>query len=259
MTRTANWTPFVGSGAITLAVVLVIITGLLVALAVWLPLPITVRRPGKYISALLVVIWLLSALMFLVALTAYAAALVQQVGNITGPSDPITPVTFTSGALAFTVILVLTLRNGARVALGSAIVGTIAAPLIFELPFDLIVMWRTFPPTPAPLFTLLFFLPLFLIEITSYALLAMSPAMRLSRASLLLLAGMFLVFAVWALFGFAYPSAPLPTAMNMLSKVLAFAVAIALFLPEGNFAGLATLNRTQGAAAASEQAPSSSE
>src|SRR5487761_2743130 len=156
MTRTANWTPFVGSGAITLAVVLVIITGLLVALAVWLPLPITVRRPGKYISALLVVIWLLSALM----------------------------------------ILVLTLRNGARVALGSAIVGTIAAPLIFELPFDLIVMWRTFPPTPAPLFTLLFFLPLFLIEITSFALLAMSPAMRLSRASLLLLAGMFLVFAV---------------------------------------------------------------
>src|SRR5487761_1918434 len=147
MTRTANWTPFVGSGAITLAVVLVIITGLLVALAVWLPLPITVRRPGKYISALLVVIWLLSALMF-------------------------------------------------RVALGSAIVGTIAAPLIFELPFDLIVMWRTFPPTPAPLFTLLFFLPLFLIEITSFALLAMSPAMRLSRASLLLLAGMFLVFAV---------------------------------------------------------------
>ena len=41
-----------------------------------------------------------------------------------------------------------------------------------------------------------------------------------------------LVFAVWALFGFAFPSAPAPYALNVLSKILAFAVALSLFLPQ---------------------------
>jgi hypothetical protein len=56
--------------------------------------------------------------------------------------------------------------------------------------------------------------------------------LRLSRATLFLLAGMFLIFAVWAVFGFAYPAAPLPIAFNMISKVLAFATAASLFLPQ---------------------------
>ena len=113
---------------------------------------------------------------------------------------------------------------------GSAIVGTIAAPLIFELPFDLIVMWQTFPPSPPTLYTPLYFFPLFLVEILSFALLTLSPVMRPSKSTFFLLAGMFFIFAVWALAGFAYPSTPFPIAMNMLSKVVAFAVAISLFL-----------------------------
>jgi hypothetical protein len=92
-------------------------------------------------------------------------------------------------------------------------------------------MWRTYPPSPAIPFTLLFFLPLFLVEIMSFAMLRLSPAVKLSKYTLFFLAGMFLVFAIWALFGFAYPSSPLPTAFNMISKVLAFAVAVSLFLP----------------------------
>ena len=42
---------------------------------------------------------------------------------------------------------------------------------------------------------------------------------------------MFAVFAVWALFGMAYPSAPIPIALNIVSKLLAFAAALCLFLP----------------------------
>ena len=64
----------------------------------------------------------------------------------------------------------------------------------------------------------------------SFALLTLSPVMRLSKVTFFLLAGMFFVFAVWALAGFAYPSTPFPIAMNMLSKIVAFAVAISLFL-----------------------------
>jgi hypothetical protein len=136
-----------------------------------------------------------------------------------------------SAAVAFFVIVYLAQESGFLVASGSAIVGTIAAPMIFELPFDLIVMWRTFPPAPAIPFTLLYFLPLFLVEISSFAMLMLSPVIRLSRATLFLLAAMFLIFAVWASFGFAYPAAPLPIALNMISKILAFATAVSLFLP----------------------------
>jgi hypothetical protein len=43
---------------------------------------------------------------------------------------------------------------------------------------------------------------------------------------------MLAVFAVWALPGFGYPSAPLPYALNVLSKILAFVTALSLFLPQ---------------------------
>ena len=75
------------------------------------------------------------------------------------------------------------------------------------------------------------FFPLFLFELSSFAMLTFSPVMKLSRATLFLLAGMFLLFAVWALFGFAYPAAPIPIALNTISKILAFATAVSLFLP----------------------------
>ncbi len=127
---------------------------------------------GTFISVSLVVIWLLSVTMFLVAVIVYVIELYRQVGHITGPANPITPVTMLSGAVTFLVIIYLARNSGLWIAFGSAIVGTIAAPMIFELPFDLIVMWRTYPPTPATLFTLLFFLPLFLVEVSSIALLA---------------------------------------------------------------------------------------
>jgi hypothetical protein len=104
--------------------------------------------------------------------------------------------------------------------------------MIFELPFDLIVLNRIYPPIPpAPLlFRLLFFLPLFLVELSTMSFLTFSPLTRLSRYTLFSLAGFFVAFAVWAAFGFAYPSDPLATAFNDISKVLSFVTAITLFL-----------------------------
>ena len=239
MTQYGTWNPYGGNNAIVLAVILFIVTGIWIYLGIRLHHPLVAKRPGKFLAISLVVIWLLSVATFLVALILYVSTLYQQVGHFTGPANPITPVTATSGLIAFFVIAYLTRRGGFLVAVGSAIVGTIAAPLIFELPFDLIVMGRTYPPTPALLFTLLFFFPLFLVEITSFAMLTFSPAMKLSRYTLFFLAGLFLIFAVWALFGFAYPATPIPIALNMISKVLAFATAISLFLPqESTYAAL---------------------
>lgn len=232
MTQYGTWSPYSGGSSVLLAVVLLLITSAFVFISMRLRGPVALRRPGRLLGVLMAVMLVVFVCAFLVAVGIYVSALEQQVGHFTGPANPITPVTAISAVVAFFVIVYLTQRHGPRVAIGSALVGVIAAPMIFEFPFDLIVMWRTYPPDPAIPFTMLFFVPLFLIEITSFAMLTLSPAMRLSRPALFVLAGMFLVFAIWALAGFAYPAAPLPIALNMLTKVLAFATAVSLFLPQ---------------------------
>ena len=63
-------------------------------------------------------------------------------------------------------------------------------------------------------------------------LLTLSPMVRLSRAAFFWFALMLAVFAVWGLSGFAYPSAPVPFTLNVLSKILAFVTALSLFLPQ---------------------------
>ena len=103
--------------------------------------------------------------------------------------------------------------------------------MIFEFPFDLIIMARTSPPIPAHpmLYRQLLYLPLFLAELSTISLLTLLPSMRVT-AYAAYAAGMFLVFAVWAVFGFAFPAEPLPLALNIISKILCFVAAIMLFV-----------------------------
>jgi hypothetical protein len=234
MTQSANWIPYSGTQALILAAALLIIAGALAFLGTRLRHPLAPRIPGIGLSVLLVAIWILTLATLTVSIGTYFRMLVQEYGPFTPATNPITPVTTLSGAVTFIVIAILTWRFGLRVALGSAIVGTIAGPMIFELPFDLIVMARVLPRPPAPTaqLTLLYFFPLFLWELASYSLLTLSPATRLSRMTLFSVAGMFLVFGIWAFAGFAYPSSPLPIALNAVSKILSFVVAITLFIPE---------------------------
>jgi hypothetical protein len=82
------------------------------------------------------------------------------------------------------------------------------------------------------LYRALFFVPLFLIEITTLLLLRLSPMVRLTRATFFSFALMLGVWAAWASAGFGYPSAPLPIALNIASKILAFVTAFTLFLPQ---------------------------
>jgi hypothetical protein len=234
------WSPLAQTGSIILAVVLVVVIGLLIYAGTRIHHPLAAKRPGLFLGVCLVVIWLLSAITFLVADVIYGLTLEHQLGGgtITEPANHVTPITIVCGFIAFFVILYLTSSRGTApisprqfwVAVGSAVVGTIAAPLIFELPFDLMVMGRVYSPTPHVLFTLLYFFPLILVEVGSFAMLTFSPFMRVSRLTLFLLAGMFFVFAVWAVFGFTYPSVPISYVCNVTSKILAFAAAISLFL-----------------------------
>jgi DDE domain len=111
--------------------------------------------------------------------------------------------TFVDAPVTSFVILYLTRSWGWTVALASAIIGTAAAPMIFEFPFDLIVMTRTNPPIPTHpmLYRQLFFLPLFLVQFSTVSLLTLLPSMRVTAHASYAVAGMFVVFAVWAASG----------------------------------------------------------
>jgi hypothetical protein len=65
--------------------------------------------------------------------------------------------------LVAVVVVIIISRNspGFGTRLASGAIGAIAAPWIFELPFDLIVMARTYPPIPPDpaLYRALFFAP----------------------------------------------------------------------------------------------------
>jgi hypothetical protein len=231
-----TWAPYTGTDPILLAALLLAIATAFAYLGVRLRSSIRPARPGKVISVFMVLIWVVSLVAFFVDSITYGfvleqANLVAVYQSYTAP-NPVTPVTEACGAATFVIILLLTRRHGFKVALLSALVGAASAPMIFELPFDLIVLNRIYPPIPpAPIvFRLLFFLPLFLVELSTMSFLTFSPLTRLSRYTLFSLAGFFVVFAVWAAFGFSYPSDPLNTAFNDISKVLSFVTAITFFL-----------------------------
>ncbi|HEY2508290.1 MAG TPA: DUF3089 domain-containing protein, partial [Streptosporangiaceae bacterium] len=176
-------------------------------------------------------VWVLAIAALLVSVAAYETRVYRAGLAHTPRSDPITPVTLTGAAVLFVVIAVALKARGWRVAAGSAVIGAAAGPWIFEVPFDLIIMPRTHPLLDPGLYRVLLFGPLILTGITTVALLCLSPAVRVQRATLWCLAAMLALFACWALVGFSYPSAPGPVTLNTLSKVMALATALTLFLP----------------------------
>ena len=235
MTQYGTWVSYSGVARIELAIVLLAIAGGVAYAGTRLRLPVRAARPGLAPTIFMLVTWVLAIAAFLAGVAVYALQYRHAYpGTHYAPVDHILPVTLLAAGATFFVILISSSSYGPGTRLTSAVIGAIAAPMIFELPFDLIVMARIYPPIPPnpALYRALFFLPLFVIEITTLSLLTMSPLVKLSRGALFAFASMLAVFAVWALFGFAYPSTLVPTALNMLSKILAFVTVLCLFLPQ---------------------------
>jgi hypothetical protein len=234
MTQFGTWVSYGGDAKIELAVVLLGAAGGLAYAGARLKLPVQPARPGRGATGIMLAAWGTSILAFLICASIFAQKIIQQNPGPHKASDPILPVTLTAVVISFIVIFRASPRGADGARLTSAFFGAIAAPMIFELPFDLIVMARIYPPVmPDPaLYRALFFVPLVLIEITTLALLTLSPMVKLSRATFYSFAAMIAVFGVWGLYGFGYPSTPLPIALNVLSKLLAFVTALSLFLPQ---------------------------
>jgi hypothetical protein len=224
-----SWISYAGGEAILLAVVLLVVAGGFACAGKRLRAPLGVTRPGGIASGFMIAIWLLAIYNVLVATFVYGLQVTQAYPGFVPPRVRVG--TFVDAPVTFLVILYLTRRWGWKVALASAFIGTAAAPMIFEFPFDLIVMARTNPPIPSHpmLYRQLFFLPLFLVQLSTISLLTLLPSMRVTTNACYAVAGMFVVFAVWAAFGFAFPAAPLPLALNVVSKILCFVAVIMLF------------------------------
>jgi hypothetical protein len=236
MTEYGTWVSYGGDARIWLAIGLLAVAGGATLAGIRLPLPVRATRPGPAVRAAMIVAWVASIAAFLVGLTIYVRQYIHAyalTAATAAPKDRIAPITISAVVVVFVVIIARRKPDVRTRLLGGAI-GALAAPWIFEIPFDLIVMARTYPsipPDPA-LYRALFFVPLFLIGITTLLLLRLSPMVRLTRATFFSFALMMGVFAVWALSGFGYPSAPLPTALNIASKILAFVTVLTLFLPQ---------------------------
>jgi hypothetical protein len=239
MTQYGTWVSYGGAARIELAIVLLAAAVSVAYARTRLPLPAQSARPGRAATVFMLGAWVLAVAAFLACFASYVQQSRHDYATGSAPADHILPVTMLSAGVTFFVILMCSGSYGPVARLSSAVIGAIAAPMIFELPFDLIVMARTYPPVyPDPaLYRALFFLPLFFVEITTLSLLTMSPLVKLSRGALLSFASMLAVFAVWGLFGFAYPSAVIPTALNVVSKILAFVTVLCLFLPQRTRAG----------------------
>jgi hypothetical protein len=226
----AHWVSYSGGEGILLAVVLLIVAGGFAYAGRRLRTPLRVTRPGATVAAFMIAIWLLALYTVIVATHVYGLEVRQAYPDFVAARVRVG--TFVDAPVTFFVILYLTRRWGWKIALASGVIGTAAAPMFFEFPFDLIVMARTNPPIPAHpmLYRQLFFLPLFLAEFATVSLLTLLPSMRVTGYASYAVAGMFVVFAVWATLGFAFPTEPLPLALNIVSKILCFVAAIMLFV-----------------------------
>jgi hypothetical protein len=226
----AHWVSYSGGAAIYLATILLVVAGGFAYAGTRLRAPLKITPPGAAAAGFMIAIWLLAIYTAGVATVVYGLQVKQAYPDFVARRVRVG--TFVDAAAAFFVILYLTRRWGWKVALASAVIGVAAAPMIFEFPFDLIVMTRTNPPIPTHpmLYRQLFFLPLFLVEFSTVSLLTLLPSMRVTAYAAYAVAGMFVVFAVWAAFGFAFPEEPLPLALNVISKIVCFVAAIMLFV-----------------------------
>jgi hypothetical protein len=239
MTGSGSWIGYSGSAEIVLAVVLATAAAAVAWAGAWLPLPARLPIPGRTAKITLLAAWVLAIVALLVCVAVYLTQVGRDGLTHTPRADSITPVTLVGVAVVFFAIAGAQRAGGWRVALGSAMEGAVAAPMIFELPFDLIIMPRSHPLVDPALYRPLLFGTLILVGITTVALVSMSPTAQVRRATLWCFAGMLALFALWGLLGFSYPSALGPTALNTLSKILAFVTAVTLFLPQQPALGVA--------------------
>ena len=145
-----DWVSYGSGEAAVLAIILAAVAGAFAYLGTRVRSPIGVRRPGRTVSGFMIAIWLLAIYTFIVAfyVTGVQVRQVHLLVRAPNADFKVHVGTLLDATLTFLIILYITRRFGWRTALGSAFIATAAGWMFFELPFDLIVMGKTYPPIP---------------------------------------------------------------------------------------------------------------
>jgi hypothetical protein len=216
------WMPYRGSDSLVLSLILVILGIALILLGRRMIRDIKLPRMGIVVGAIVVIVWAFSILTFL-RINRDLARYTGAAGNL----GPIFPITILTAVCTFAFVAYVSRRDGVLAAIGRGFLAFIAGPMVFEFPFLLIVIPRVHAPLiPA----LIFLIPLFTIIFTTLAMLLFSREVAITRFSLNFYGAMILVFAVWAIDGYSYPSNPTSFLLNGISKILGFASVAALFV-----------------------------
>jgi len=179
-------------------------------------------KMGKVVGIIVLIIWAFSILTFL-RINRNLARYTGSAGNL----GPIYPITIITAVCTFAVVVYFSRRDGIISALGRGSLAFIAGPMVFEFPFLLIVI----PRVRAPLVPeLIFLIPLFTIIFTTLSMLLFSRKIAITKYSVYFYGVMILVFAIWGLEGYSYPSNPTSFLLNAVSKVLGFAAVAAMFV-----------------------------
>jgi hypothetical protein len=220
-----TWKPYTFPQSVILAFILLIVGIGLVFLGKRLKRSIEVPQPGKRLKIAMITVWAL-VILFIVGVVVFYRIGRTTIGTGQTGIGPIFPITLACAAGAFIYIAYISRHDGILTALGRAFVCGAAGPMVFEFPFDMIVIPQI--KTTAALLVAEF-VPLDFAVLLTLSLLLLSKRVSITRYSLYALGAMFIVFAVWAWFGFSYPSNPISYVSNALSKVLGFVTIVFLF------------------------------
>jgi hypothetical protein len=153
MTQYATWASYGGDARIRLALGLLAAAGATVLAGIRLPLPVRFTQPGSAGRAAVMVTWANSIVALLVCAAIYFRQVIHDVraSGMSAPAPRITilPVTLTAAAVLF-VVIISRRSPDLPTRLAGAAIGAIAAPMIFELPFDPIVIFRVHVVLPGP-------------------------------------------------------------------------------------------------------------
>ena len=219
----AVWSPYTGSAKLLLFLLLLVIGAGIIWAGTKVKKPITLPRMGTIVLVVVMVIWAFSILTFL--------RIVRAVARYTGSAaslGPIFPITIFSAICAFAFVAYVSRKGGVLSSLGNGFLAFIAGPMVFEFPFILIVIPQVHAPLGA---ALIFFIPLFIIIFTTISMLLYSRRTAITKYSLYFYGAMIVVFAIWALDGYSYPTNPVSFVLNAISKVFGFVAVAAMFVP----------------------------
>ncbi|HTY82030.1 MAG TPA: hypothetical protein VMB24_04545 [Dehalococcoidales bacterium] len=220
-----TWKPYSYPQTVILAAILLILGLGLALIGSRLKHSVDVPHPGKKLKIGMITGWAV-VILFILGVVIFYRFGRTHIGTGQANIGPIFPVTLACAVVAFVYTAYIYRHDEFWTTFGRAFICAAAGPMIFEFPFDMIVM----PQIKATAtFLTAYFIPLDAAVLLTLSLLLLSRRVSISRYSMYALGAMFVVFAVWAWFGYSYPSNTISYACNAISKVLGFAAIVFLF------------------------------